>query len=727
MHVERVDRLIDLSGDPRRRDVQPESRERARDQVEQAQAVGTLHLEHRVVIREVVVEGDLHGALGASGASGGPALLEQGRDRRLARQHPAKRVEGPSPVRRRRDGLADGIVDLEGVDGDAVAARVDLGRDDVHALRGERARDQREEAGQVPGDDDEIGRTQIGVVEQLGHDGRVAQRLEHLEMLGHPLHAGGGQVAVGHHRQVRLDRLRRQLFADGLAQPIGELGTARALAASAGEPGERALVELVQDRRLPRREDAGADRPHVGPGEQVEHLESLRIAGGHREVRDGLGIVDVTPLSDVRHREVVGHQELDQRALVARKVDPRDQLADQRNALRDVAMPAGLADVVQQHAEHEELGLLDLAEHLRGALRLGGLAGRQRLEVLDGEQRVLVDREFVVDVVLHQARQRAELRQEPSEQSELVHFPERLRDAPPRPADVEEQIANGRRTLEGAVHEVERVLERPLEIERQLAAEAMQVPEDFHEPGRIGAQRARVAIDQMQLAVEEHEPVGQRLLPLAPAGRAASGQSLLTARDQPARHAVDRPRVQIVVAHEALDAERRLVVPVAEVLRDPRLEIAREHVVLVAREEMELVPHSPEEGQRRVGRGLLARRDEPLVGELAQGSRPELGGAQPHRGVYVAQTARRLLHVGLADVRRGAVAAVALVALRQGRLEELGEVAPVDVLAQHLAEAAEEPPVAGQEPCLLHRRAAREVRSRHRHAVVERAQAMADL
>src|SRR5438132_520780 len=87
-------------------------------------------------------------------------------------------------------------------------------------------------------------------------------------------------------------------------------------------------------------------------------------------------------------------------------------------------------------------------------------------------------------------------------------------------------------------------------------------------PGASGARRARVAIDQMQLAVEEYEPVGQRLLPLAPAGRAAPRQRLLTARDQPARHAVDRPRVQVVVAHEALDAERGLVVLVAEVRRD---------------------------------------------------------------------------------------------------------------------------------------------------------------
>src|SRR5207249_9014273 len=142
-----------------------------------------------------------------------------------------------------------------------------------------------------------------------------------------------------------------------------------------------------------------------------------------------------------------------------------------------------------------------------------------------------------------------------------------------------------------------------------------------------------------------------------------------------------------------------------------RLDVAREHVVLVARKKVQLVAGAPEKGQRRVGGRLLARRDESLVAELAQGAGAELGGAEPHRGVDVAQPARRLLHVRLADVRRRAVAAITLVALAQGRLEELAEVAPVDVVAQDAAEPGEQPPLAGEEPRLLHRGAARKVRA----------------
>src|SRR5207247_6369239 len=159
---------------------------------------------------------------------------------------------------------------------------------------------------------------------------------------------------------------------------------------------------------------------------------------------------------------------------------------------------------------------------------------------------------------------------------------------------------------------------------RQYAALAMEMPEDVQEARRLGAERAGVAVDEMELSVEEHEPVGQRLLALPALGRAPPRQRLLAARDQAARHTMDHPGMQIVVAHEPLDAERGVVVLVAQILRDPRLAVAPERVVLVPGAKVQLVARAPEEGQRRVGRRLLARRDEPLVGQLAQRAGAEL-------------------------------------------------------------------------------------------------------
>ena len=229
-------------------------------------------------------------------------------------------------------------------------------------------------------------------------------------MLGHPLHTRGLEVAIGHHREVRLDGLEVYLALRRGVQPLGELRPARLRHAAAGEEVERPRVELVEDPRPPGREDPGADGAHVRVGQEVEHAQPLRVADHGGEVGDRLRVVDVAPLGDVRHREVVRHEKFDRLAVGRRESQARRQLADERDPLRHVAVPPRLADVVEQHAEHQELGLLHLAEDGRGPLRLRRLPGRQRLEMLDGEQRVLIRGELVVDVVLHEARQRAELR-----------------------------------------------------------------------------------------------------------------------------------------------------------------------------------------------------------------------------------------------------------------------------------------------------------------------------
>src|SRR5207253_11499067 len=126
-------------------------------------------------------------------------------------------------------------------------------------------------------------------------------------------------------------------------------------------------------------------------------------------------------------------------------------------------------------------------------------------------------------------------------------------------------------------------------------------------------------------------------------------------------------------------------------------------------------------------RVLVVRTDEPGFAQLAQRAGAELGRPRPHGRVHVAQPARGLLAVRLADVERGPVLTVALLALGQRRRQELLEVAAVDVVAQHASEAREQLLVPDDEPGLLHRGAAGEVRARHGHAVLQRAQAVADL
>ena len=420
------------------------------------------------------------------------------------------------------------------------------------------------------------------------------------------------------------------------------------------------------------------------------------------------------------------HQEHDLVGVVGGQPDALRQFLAERDALGDVAVAPPLADVVEQHAEHQQIRPLDVVQHVR-RFGLRRLPRRQRLEILHGEQRVLVGGELVIDVVLDEAGQRLPLGQVPPEESELVHLAEGLRHPPPASADREEEIPHVGRAPELVVDQVQRFLDGALDVHAELEAEAVAVPEDLHEPRRILAERPAVGMGEVNLRVDHDEPVGERVLAEPPLDGPPAGQRLAAAGDEAARDAVDHPRVQVVVAHELLDPEGDLVARIAEVLGDLGLDVPRQHVVLVPGQEVQLVAHAPQEGQRLVGGLLLPLRDEPLVEQLAQRAGAELGRGEPHRGVDIAQAARRLLDIGLAHVRRAAELAIALIALGERRLEELGEVLLVDVLGEHLAEAIEEPPVPHEEPRLLHRRAARKVRPRHGETVRQAPDRVADL
>ena len=235
-------------------------------------------------------------------------------------------------------------------------------------------------------------------------------------------------------------------------------------------------VQLVQDRGLPAREHAGPHRAHVGEGEQIEHAQPLRdrpTVG--REVGDRLGVVDVAALGDVRHRQVVGHQELHLRRR-PRAASPMRAVSasDQRDALGHVAV--ALAPCRCRAAACRASAAPGFSTSLNTWAAPSDSAdwpGRQRLQVLDGEQRVLVGGELVVDVVLHQAGQRAELRQVAAEQPQLVH----LATASARPGPTLRQMSRKRsrtvgRAPEGVVDQVERVLDGALEVERRARSRA---------------------------------------------------------------------------------------------------------------------------------------------------------------------------------------------------------------------------------------------------------------
>ena len=338
---------------------------------------------------------------------------------------------------------------------------------------------------------------------------------------------------------------------------------------------------------------------------------------------------------------------------------------------------------------------------------------------------MLVDRVAVVVVVLDEAVERPELRQVGAEDARVVHPPQRRRDPAPRAEDRQEQRLELGRGPPGLLGERGGgLLEGPLQLDVELAPELLGVPEDAQDAGRVHLESA--GLREVEPAVEDDQPVGERGPPAAAAHRAVAGEPLLAAGDEARGDAMDRARVAIVVAHERLDAEADLVVLVAEALRHRRLEPALEDVLLRAGQEVELVPDAPDEGERRVRRVALLGRQVPLVLELAERPRAESRRGEPERRVDVPEPPGRLLDVRLLEVHRAAVPAVALVPLGQHLGEELRVVPPVDLAAERLLEGAEQALVAGEHAGRLHRGAAGQVRPGEGEAIVERAAGMAD-
>ena len=268
------------------------------------------------------------------------------------------------------------------------------------------------------------------------------------------------------------------------------------------------------------------------------------------------------------------------------------------------------------------------------------------------------------------------------------------------------------------------LLQRPLELDPELRAQLLRVPEDAQDAGGIRLERA--GLREVKPAVVDDQAIGEGGPPPPAPDRAVARQAFLAPGDQPGRDAVDRAGVAVVVPHEALDPEPDLVVLVAEALGHGRLEPPLEHVLLRPGQEVQLVPDAPEEGQGRVrGRPLLGGQ-EALVLELPERARPEPGRGEPERRVDVAQRPGRLLDVGLLQVHGAAVAPVPLVPLRQHLGQELRVVPAVHLAPEGLLELAEEAGVAGEHAGGLHRGAAREVRPRDGETVVEGAAGVAD-
>ena len=184
-----------------------------------------------------------------------------------------------------------------------------------------------------------------------------------------------------------------------------------------------ALVQLLKHRRFPLRPDTGIERGQVGIRQHVEVVELFRALEPRGELSQCIRIVDVPAERRLLHHEMMPDEKPDvgNRIGHSQAVQYRGGHADAGDFV--VRHPARLRDVVQENGRVEEILSGQVPEHLmKDPLLLP-----QAFRAGDRDQRVLIRRIVMVDIVLEKSDELPELGDVAPENVRIVHLVQRFR------------------------------------------------------------------------------------------------------------------------------------------------------------------------------------------------------------------------------------------------------------------------------------------------------------
>ena len=438
---------------------------------------------------------------------------------------------------------------------------------------------------------------------------------------------------------------------------------------------EKGLVERVLV-AVPERGGGAA-----GVAERV-HVEIAKLFGIANQIRKGGGglrVIHIMPLPESCHNEMVLDDKGDEFAAFGVDLEALEERAGEAHAAFAVILDGhGLADVVQEQDEIEQGGLGRLMQRLAvlEGDRLG--FGEDAVELADGVEGVDVGRVTVIKLVLHEAGEPVERRDEPPQHAELVHELQRRKDRTGLPQDgAEAEVGVG--GLQHAPGEQrQRLADEGGEVEIRRGVELLAVAEDADEAhGVLREDRGGAG---GQLAAAQHEAVD--LLDTLGAAHAQH----LTKRQQGAAgfldgqrqavlddhgDAINGLRLAVIILHEVLDALEDIVLAVAQALGDARLHLEVEEVGGAIADEVKLVADAQEEivGALEVGKLLAAKVIERV--QLLHALDAQLHAGHPEGVLIVAQAADAVLDVGF--LQEGGVAVFR--AARGLVVEAVGDVA----------------------------------------------------
>ncbi len=170
----------------------------------------------------------------------------------------------------------------------------------------------------------------------------------------------------------------------------------------------------------------GADRAHVGDGQQQQQAQPFRALHHGDEVGDGPRVVDIAFERRTGHQKVLADQPGGRFRFLVGQTETRPQLQRDLGAqFRMVPVPA-LGDVMQEHAEIKRAARFDRMDDFGGDRHVFRQAAFfDAMQDADGLHGVLVDRVDMVHIVLHLGDDAAEVGHEAAEHAGFVHMAER--------------------------------------------------------------------------------------------------------------------------------------------------------------------------------------------------------------------------------------------------------------------------------------------------------------
>ena len=419
---------------------QAELEERVGDREQQADAVLGEHVDDGELLGGAIVNGDFGRHVADELAARALHVMRRGDQRRdilLAGDDAFEIVLDAQPAvvfQRHRD-LAHLMRDAKHVHRDTVGARGDSRGQDVEIVGGQRARDHREQSRPIARHDDELAELEVRKMPDAADQRAVVERAHQIEMQLDVVFGHGEEIAVGHLVEERGDvGFRSGRGEQGLAHIRLDRGeTARGidrLAIALLEHLERAQVEIAQQHVAPVVIDLGRDRAHVGVGQQVERLQAIDRADSTRKFRDRGLIVEVTFLRDLRHHQMVAHEEHDEIDFLVVQAEALRHFRGQARAALMMVVAVAFADVVQQQREEYQRQMRQLARNFGEQGRwILELARAQAFELAHRHQRMPIDGIDVVEVVQNARVEIAELGDNRAEHARQMHRFESFGDA----------------------------------------------------------------------------------------------------------------------------------------------------------------------------------------------------------------------------------------------------------------------------------------------------------